>query len=330
MAITGYNYQMTPGYGSASPYYPGMGGGGTLGYAQPRGYDPAYGGIPQVPNPGSTSIDAILSGINNLGYINQLSSGLTQIGSADAMQPLTSALPGLSGTLGTLMGNAASESQGNIPSDVLRNLQQGAAARGVQGGMAPGSSNTNAAYLQALGLTSLDMSNLGQKNTIGLMNAIPKGPQFDPSSLITTPKDQQMWQYLSNVLGAAPVPYWANRANMNALTGGLGAGGGAGAGGYGGGGMDPIFQMMLTGDQNYAPGGGSTPRYPDPGHYLPQTSPGDTSSTDQWWQDALRGGVLPGDYSTPGPYSNPSGNWYDTSNYDTTGYSTAGDWSGMF
>lgn len=184
----------------------------------------AYGGVPTVPSPGTTSVDALLANINNLGLIGQLGSTLTEQGSRNAMQPLTAAIPGLMDEFGQFSKNIASGARGEIPQDVLTLLQQQGAERGVATGQGVGSPNTNAAYLRALGLTSIGLQDQALKNLGTLTGMIPRGPTFDPSTMLLSPGMQQMWEYLASVLRAAPNPELAANTNTAALLSGLGRG----------------------------------------------------------------------------------------------------------
>jgi hypothetical protein len=102
--------------------------------------------------------------------------------------------------------NVGNELQGQVPDDVIRLLQQQGAERGVAGGQGPDSPNTNASYLQALGLTSLGMQDRGMQGFHQLYADTPIGPQFNPSSMMVTPEQQQAAQLAANQEAAAPDP----------------------------------------------------------------------------------------------------------------------------
>ena len=97
--------------------------------------------------------------------------------------------------------------------------------------------------MQALGLTSLDLTNLGEQNFETALKGLP-GLANDPS-LYVTPSEQlqagesnanrtfQAQQYNSQA-GAQANPYAAAMANLAAARGGVQAG--AGGGGFSGGG----------------------------------------------------------------------------------------------
>lgn len=200
---------------------------GTLTGAPPVDNPSAFGQIPVVPSPGTTSVDVLLSNINNLSNIGTLGAGLTTQGSANAMQPLNAALPGLPGILKGAIGNIGAQTRGQIPPDVLAVLQRQAAERGISSGMGPGSPNIGASYLKSVYDTSTNLMNTGFGNLGRIMGSIPAGPQFNPQTMLTTPNEQQMWQYLANVLKAAPDPTKAAQANLGMMLYGLNRGTGA-------------------------------------------------------------------------------------------------------
>jgi hypothetical protein len=114
------------------------------------------------------------------------------------------------------------------------------AERGISVGS--GGPNANAAYLRALGLTTEGLKAQGAQQFAAQIAATPLGKQFDWAAFLTLPSEQQQWQYLANVLKAAPNPAAAQANNMNmALLGqlmgqnGMFGGGNRGGGSYGGG-----------------------------------------------------------------------------------------------
>lgn len=190
------------------------------------GYNPAYGGVPSVPTPQGTQAGAIAGNIGSLADLYQLSTGTAGASAAGAGAQLDANLPGWRGATTTSMGNINDLLAGKIPQDVVNQLSQRAAERGVALGM-PGSDNANAALIQALGQTSLGLTQQGEQELTGAIGRTPTGPAFNPSTMLLTPQEQQQWQYLANELGAAPIPAQAAAANLGALRGGVAAGRGA-------------------------------------------------------------------------------------------------------
>lgn len=173
----------------------------------------AYGSIPVAPPitstaPGATS-GAITQG--NLVY-NQL--------------------PGYADSLANIGANIGSMSRGEVPTDVTNLLARQAAERGIATG-SPGSPNSNASYLQALGLTSLGLQNQAVStlgNVLPLLPgaAISQNPNFYPSTGQQYEADLQ-----KAIFAAAPDPAQAAAAKLGAASSGYNAGAGAFMGGGG-------------------------------------------------------------------------------------------------
>lgn len=155
--------------------------------------------------------------------------------------------------------NIASLLGGNIPQDVVTQIQQQAAERGVATG-SPGSDNSNSALLRSLGLTSLDLQGLGQQQLSAADARNPVAPIFDPSKMFLTPAQLGELNNQGAFLGLD----W-----YKALTGQGGLGGGS-----------------RGGNQNF--GGAGIPSSGDTG-----TSTGSSN----WW-DSITGGT-PGPVNPP-------------------------------
>lgn len=158
------------GWTGAGPGGFGMGGlttpGGTGGVSTPVSSPAVSAGVPSN-----------LSSITNL--INSLN--LTAQQAANAAR-----IPGATGLEEQSSLNIGSQLRGELPADVVRNLQQQAAERGVGGGFA-GAPNETAAYLRALGLTTLDLQNMGQENLTRALGRNSAAPLFDPSTMVLNP-----------------------------------------------------------------------------------------------------------------------------------------------
>ena len=111
-----------------------------------------------------------------------LASGINSFMNSQALNTLNSNLPGYANAVGQRAQNTQSMLEGNIPDDVITQLSQGAAERGIGGG-SPGSPNANAAYLRALGLTSLDMMNQGSQQLSQSIADTPVPELWNPMSL---------------------------------------------------------------------------------------------------------------------------------------------------
>jgi hypothetical protein len=179
-------------------------------------YNPAaYGSIPQIPLPSETAGGAISGNLGNLGAIYKLAQEVGSASGAGQAAQYGALLPGLAGYLGQAGGNVASELAGQLPADVINQIQQAGAERGIGTG-APGSPNANAAMLKALGLTSLGLEQQGQSDLSRLIGEVPVGPAFNPASMLVTPEQQQEAAAANALYRAAPDPYAAAMANLAA------------------------------------------------------------------------------------------------------------------
>jgi hypothetical protein len=166
-----------------------------------------------------------------LADLYKLAAGLGKASAVDPQTQLTANLPGYQGLTQAASANIASDLAGQVPQDVINLLWQQSAERGAGQGLGPMAPNTNAAYLRALGLTSMGLKAQGQQELTGAIGRTPTGPLFDPSSMLVSPAAQQAAQEAANTLGAAPIPASAAATNLAALTRGLNQGRGALSGG---------------------------------------------------------------------------------------------------
>jgi hypothetical protein len=180
-----------------------------------------YGGKYQTPSPTATAGTAITGNINNLPALANLTLGSDALSAAGAALPYQLNLPGYENILGTASNNVGQELQGQVPQDVVNQIQQAAAERGVSTGQGAGAPNTNASYLQALGLTSTGEQQMGMQGFGQLMQQTPTGPQFNPASMYVTPEQQQAAQLAANEEAAAPQPQLAGLANTFMGSGGM-------------------------------------------------------------------------------------------------------------
>jgi hypothetical protein len=178
--------------------------------------------------PGSTS-----TGTTGLGDLASYINSINRQGQTAANQ---ARIPGAVGLEAQSSANIGSELQGQLPADVLRLIQQQGAERGVATG-SPGSPNSNAAYLQALGLTSLDLTQRGQQNLTGAYARNPAAPLFDPTTQLLTPYQSGTLNLeggrlaLEQQTEADRVALEQRRLDQEAALRGGGGGGGGGRGG---------------------------------------------------------------------------------------------------
>jgi hypothetical protein len=155
-----------------------------------------------------------------LGYVNRIAGGIDTGGINTLATATQGAVPGLTARL-----------HGELPSDVINQIMQQAAERGI----ATGTGFRGADYLKALGLTSLGVSTQAAGE---LESQIGRAPLIDPNRLIVTPEQQQEAQTAANIYQSAPIPSAAAGAAIGNAQMGLRQGMGAvptfsGGGAYG-------------------------------------------------------------------------------------------------
>jgi hypothetical protein len=259
-------------------------------------WDPSYGGVPNVPDPISSAYQSTIGNIGNLGSIYNLAGGINTFGAQQAAGQYQANLPGYADMTKTASADILQNLEGQVPADVISNLQQGAAERGIATG-APGSSNAGAQYLKALGLTSLGQENLGQTQLTSAIQRTPTSPLFNVASELVSPTDEQAARTAANMYAAAPNPAVAAQTAMDNAAAGLKAGaGGAGGGGLSLAGAAPSGTVFPTSPDS------AVPTYPNPP-------------------------VLGGTAGGGGPGSTP--NWYTGYPSTTTGTGSLGDVYGL-
>lgn len=165
---------------------------------EPKGYEPAYGGVPAVPSPATTLQQTIAA---NLGMMPDIK-GLGRKASAYFWNQTVGRVPGYEDVAAQSMQNIAAAARGEIPEDVKYQLAQGAAERGVS----RGGGFSEADYLRSLGLTSLEQQRYAEGALTGALQRAESVPLFDISKYMLSPQDVYSAQMLSNIYGAAPIP----------------------------------------------------------------------------------------------------------------------------
>jgi hypothetical protein len=113
--------------------------------------------------------------------------------------------------------NTTAELGGQLPQDVVNQIAQQAAERGVSGG-APASPNASAAYLRALGLNSLQMTQQGSQNLSQGIADTPVPELWNPMSLFVPQQLAQQEQSAARAGMNAANPRktdWAGRPLIN-------------------------------------------------------------------------------------------------------------------
>lgn len=192
-----------------------------------------FGSVPQIPNPTTTAGQAVAGNQKDLGNIGSLTLGTDAITAQGAQNAYLQNLPDYAGMLQQASGNVAQELTGQVPTDVANQIQTAAAERGIGSGMGAGSPNETASYLDSLGLTSLGEMQAGQQGFSSLMGSTPTGAQMNPTTMFTSPQDEQAAMTGQAYLNAAPNPVvsgiLAMLASSTSMGGGMGGGGGGGA-----------------------------------------------------------------------------------------------------
>jgi len=181
-------------------------------------WNASYGGKPEVPSPAGSASLATAANVGNLGQLYNLAGSLNQFNQGQLLGQYESAVPGYGGLVKKASGNIGEQLAGNVPSDVVNEIIQTAAERGIMTG-SPGSPNANAALLRSMGLTSLGLQQQGQENLISMERAAPIAQPFDVSKLFITPEEIQQAQMAANLYAAAPDPMMAAGAAINAARG---------------------------------------------------------------------------------------------------------------
>lgn len=198
----------------AGIFYGGGGGGGALSPQAPSYYDPRYGGIPAVPNPASSASAAIGANIGNMSQLYSLYGGINNFMAGQAANQLKLNMPNYEGLIGQRSKLIGEELAGQVPQDVVDLLIQQAAERGIATG-SPVSPNSNAAYLRALGLTSLDLTKRGTADLSTAVHDTPTAPLSNPTQMFITPDAIQEAQMAANLYASAPRPGDAAREAMS-------------------------------------------------------------------------------------------------------------------
>lgn len=206
--------------------------------------------------------------VPKVGDIETLTKQLNDINQAAQTKALQGRIPGNPDLEKKSSANIANELAGQVPQDVINLLAQQGAERGATRGLAPDAANSSAAYLRALGLTSLDQMKTGQANLTAADARNPIAPIVDASKYTLTPDESAKINlaYLAeaNRMQLERERLAAELARNNRNYGGGGGGNGFSLYGGGGGGLNDIgyFGPTMVGR---APTAGTGPTYGDVG-----------------------------------------------------------------
>lgn len=208
----GSNPTASSGSGVVAPLDGGVRGAGsvTQNFSNLSTYSPGFDN--RVGNPAAPTNSANVESITQL--VNEINQAAQQ--SANAGR-----IPGGAGLEGQSSANISSALSGQVDPSTLNLLGQQSAERGVSTGSPLGASN-NAAYLKALGLTSLDRMNTGQNWLSQAEARNPAAPIYSAGNQVLTAEQQQQ-----AILAREEMANRLRIAQMQAASRG-GSGGGSG------------------------------------------------------------------------------------------------------
>lgn len=139
----------------------------------------------------------------NYGLASQVNNFMGQ----QVRAPYLANLPNYAGMIGQRSTNTTNMLQGNLPPDVIRQIQQRGAERGVSTGMT-GGTNMSASWLQSLGLNTLGMQLQGSKELTQSITDTPVPEPWNPISLYLAQLEQEQAQgqdkYVENSYSPGP------------------------------------------------------------------------------------------------------------------------------
>jgi hypothetical protein len=197
----------------------------------------------------------------NLAANEQLSSQTNQFDMNQAISLMNQAIPGFSQIQKNLVSVANQDFSGQLPSNVLGQIQQQAAEQGVSSGASGGFTNNN--LFRSLGISQLNWDQASQSMGLNALQSVfgsaPRISAMSPMSMFVTPQQSQLqsntqtsalqsWQNsqtaasnynaqlmgkmfgtLGNFAGTAASQLFGGGLPMNAGASGLGGVGGANA-----------------------------------------------------------------------------------------------------
>lgn len=149
---------------------------------------PALGGGKPVTTPSGqveTPLTAPAQNIASLPDITALTNAINAINLQAQQQANVSRIPGEAGLEQQSSNLIGQQLGGYVPPDVINLLKQQGAEQNVLTG-----AGSNAAYLRALGTTSLAQQQAGERNLSAAVARNPAAPLYDPSQMLLTPYQQ--------------------------------------------------------------------------------------------------------------------------------------------
>lgn len=181
-----------PVYGYSAPVVPIMQNYGapifSFDYPSATPTTPAIGGGKPVTTPSGqveTPLTAPAQNIASLPDITALTNAINAINLQAQQQANVSRIPGEAGLEQQSSNLIGQQLGGYVPPDVINLLKQQGAEQNVLTG-----AGSNAAYLRALGTTSLAQQQAGERNLSAAVARNPAAPLYDPSRMLLTPYEQ--------------------------------------------------------------------------------------------------------------------------------------------
>lgn len=192
--------------------------------AKPATYNPAVGGIPQVPDPLAEIQKAIGAYTANLPTLQGVANTTNAANQAALVKQITDLYPQFGANVNQMGMNIGNWAAGNISDSTRRMLSQSMAERGAAGGFGPDAGATNAALMAVLGKTSEGLQSQAINAQNALLSGIPRASLTDATKLMPSPGDLLKGiteaDLLANIYAAAPNPADAyNLAKADALSG---------------------------------------------------------------------------------------------------------------
>lgn len=259
-------------------------------YAANPEFEPGLGGVARLK--GSTSPGSV--------PYSDLAARTNKFMTGEAKAPFVSNLPDYENMVAQRSKNIGAELKGEVPQDVISQILQQAAERGIMTG-SPGSPNSNSAMLRGLGLTSLGMQQQGSADLSRSVADTPVPQLFYPQSLF--------------------VPQTLAAQELAAAQSGLRRGGDAGGAGRGYGGSSIRLPGGLLGGGSS--GGGSAAPSPN---YMNAPAVGRTG----YFDDTPYSGPSWDQLYGPSQWDRISSQNYSSPYGSGGSYGLGDDWSTMF
>lgn len=165
----------------------------------------AYGGVPQQISLADSQNAAIQANQRALAQLQQQSQQLNNFNQQQFLNQYRGLNPAFDSSYAQAGQNAMGMLAGQLPPEVIQQLQQNAAEFGLNAGVS-GSQLQSYQGLRNLGLTTLDLMNRGQQNLLSLTGGSPTAGITNPAASFITPGQQQETAQYNAALAAAPDP----------------------------------------------------------------------------------------------------------------------------